>query len=297
MAKQVINRGTTAGDKTGESLYSAFGKVNENFTELYGAMVTLVANIAALPATGEAAKVYVTTDTGRLYRWGGSAYVNIGGLTFDANGNVDANVNLRTGTLANLLLLEGGVSEVGRASDVEALVLFNGVADGAVPFFRNRVVASAISGITATAANVSSTVWTPVPFNLTGQHLANENIINPANPTELFFPSGANAVRIHGHIQFSESAAGESRKLRVEYWNGSVWYGTATPIVNFGNASALPSALSGTGAQPQYAVLDVVFKNTTNATKMRLAYASDDGAGVTVNTANNNQLQIDMLAL
>lgn len=36
MAKQTINRGSSAGDGTGENLYNAFGKVNDNFTELYG---------------------------------------------------------------------------------------------------------------------------------------------------------------------------------------------------------------------------------------------------------------------
>lgn len=38
MARQVINRGTTAGDGTGESLFSAFGKANDNFSELYGVL-------------------------------------------------------------------------------------------------------------------------------------------------------------------------------------------------------------------------------------------------------------------
>lgn len=35
MTQQVINRGTSPGDGTGEILYDAFGKVNGNFTELY----------------------------------------------------------------------------------------------------------------------------------------------------------------------------------------------------------------------------------------------------------------------
>lgn len=42
-------------------------------------------------------------------------------------GNVNANVNLRTGTLSSLLALPGGVSEIGYASDVDTLVKFNGV--------------------------------------------------------------------------------------------------------------------------------------------------------------------------
>lgn len=37
MAQQLVNRGTTAGDGTGESLHSAFGKLNANDTELYAA--------------------------------------------------------------------------------------------------------------------------------------------------------------------------------------------------------------------------------------------------------------------
>lgn len=35
MTKQVINVGTTANDRSGDSLRSAFQKINSNFTELY----------------------------------------------------------------------------------------------------------------------------------------------------------------------------------------------------------------------------------------------------------------------
>ena len=37
-----------------------------------------VANLSALPATGEVAKIYITIDTNLQYRWTGSAYVQIG---------------------------------------------------------------------------------------------------------------------------------------------------------------------------------------------------------------------------
>ena len=36
MAKQVINIGTAANDGTGDPLRTAFDKINDNFTELYG---------------------------------------------------------------------------------------------------------------------------------------------------------------------------------------------------------------------------------------------------------------------
>jgi hypothetical protein len=35
------------------------------------------ANLAGFPASGEAAKIYVAVDTGKIYRWSGSAYVEI----------------------------------------------------------------------------------------------------------------------------------------------------------------------------------------------------------------------------
>jgi hypothetical protein len=46
------------------------------------------ASLAALPATGEAGKIYVTLDTSTTYRWSGSAYVEIsaGGVPTGAAG-------------------------------------------------------------------------------------------------------------------------------------------------------------------------------------------------------------------
>jgi hypothetical protein len=38
---------------------------------------------SAFPATGTAARIYVSTSTGRLYRWDTSVYVEIGGAGAD----------------------------------------------------------------------------------------------------------------------------------------------------------------------------------------------------------------------
>lgn len=179
-AQQTINRGATAGDGTGETLFSAFGKVNANDAELFGAKTEFVANFAALPAVGEAGKIYVASDTqtlyrwtgtayddlssmqfvanaaalpavgealkayvaldtGQLYRWAGAAYVGLGGLTFDTSGNIVANIVPRTGELATLLTISGGAGEVSTATNVRALVLHNGVANGAVAFYPSAV--------------------------------------------------------------------------------------------------------------------------------------------------------------
>ncbi len=85
MAHQPINHGSAAGDGQGESLFSAFSKVNANDAELFGAKTVFVANYAALPAVGEIGKIYVTLDDDAMYRWTGTGYDDLGGIQFVAN--------------------------------------------------------------------------------------------------------------------------------------------------------------------------------------------------------------------
>jgi hypothetical protein len=53
------------------------GKVPNSQLPSYVDDVVEVANYAALPGTGETGKIYVTVDTGNIYRWSGSAYIRI----------------------------------------------------------------------------------------------------------------------------------------------------------------------------------------------------------------------------
>jgi len=53
------------------------GKVPSSQLPSYVDDVVEVANYAALPGTGETGKIYVTIDTGNIYRWSGSAYIRI----------------------------------------------------------------------------------------------------------------------------------------------------------------------------------------------------------------------------
>lgn len=52
-------------------------KVSATYLPSYVDDVLEVANLAALPVTGEAGKIYTTLDTNKIYRWSGSSYVNI----------------------------------------------------------------------------------------------------------------------------------------------------------------------------------------------------------------------------
>jgi len=66
MAKQTVNIGTSANDRTGDSLRSAFNKINENFTELYtelGINDDANLNLGAFEFNGS---VMTTTDSSAI---------------------------------------------------------------------------------------------------------------------------------------------------------------------------------------------------------------------------------------
>lgn len=65
------------GANSGVATLDATGKVPASQLPSFVDDVIEAANFAALPAEGEAGKIYVTLDDNKTYRWGGSAYVEI----------------------------------------------------------------------------------------------------------------------------------------------------------------------------------------------------------------------------
>ena len=65
------------GAANGYASLDASGLVPSTQLPSYVDDVIEAANLAALPATGETSKIYVALDTGKIYRWSGSAYVEI----------------------------------------------------------------------------------------------------------------------------------------------------------------------------------------------------------------------------
>jgi hypothetical protein len=65
------------GANNGVATLDATGKVPSSQLPSFVDDVIEAANFAALPATGEAGKIYVTLDDNKTYRWGGSAYAEI----------------------------------------------------------------------------------------------------------------------------------------------------------------------------------------------------------------------------
>lgn len=65
------------GANSGVATLDATGKVPASQLPSFVDDVIEAANFAALPAEGEAGKIYVTLDDNKTYRWGGSAYAEI----------------------------------------------------------------------------------------------------------------------------------------------------------------------------------------------------------------------------
>lgn len=70
------------------------GKVPAGNLPSYVDDVIEAANFAALPASGETGKIYVTLDTGKTYRWSGSAYVLLNELpAFASQAEAEAGID------------------------------------------------------------------------------------------------------------------------------------------------------------------------------------------------------------
>ena len=80
MAQQVINNGTIAGDGTGEVLFTAFDKTNDNFTDIY--KVAGWGNYAQSAATAQT----ITTIDSKLVIDGGGAASNSSYLPLEIRG-------------------------------------------------------------------------------------------------------------------------------------------------------------------------------------------------------------------
>ena len=67
MAKQTINTGTVANDKTGDQLRTAFTKINDNFTEIYGYPLTSISSGTPASSTATGTKGEVKYDSSYVY--------------------------------------------------------------------------------------------------------------------------------------------------------------------------------------------------------------------------------------
>lgn len=110
------------GATNGVATLGSDGKVPAAQLPSYVDDVLEYANQAGFPATGETSKIYVALDVNKIYRWSGSAYIEVGPTA----GNADSATKLAT---ARTIALSGdatwSVSFDGSANVTSALTLAN----------------------------------------------------------------------------------------------------------------------------------------------------------------------------
>lgn len=158
------------GANNGVATLGADGKVPSSQLPSFVDDVIEAANFAALPAEGEAGKIYVTLDNNKTYRWGGTAYVEISASialgetqgtayegskgkdlkdAFDAheaNTNIHITANERIAWNAKYDKPSTGIAKTDLADDVQASL---GKADTALQASDIADKADKVSGATA----------------------------------------------------------------------------------------------------------------------------------------------------
>ena len=122
------------------------------------------ANLAALPATGEVSKIYITIDTNLQYRWSGSSYVQIGG-SIEKNTNLNTTI---TGTTVETLLYTKniGVITTNNLLKIEDLLVTQNYDSGIVNASGNIILRIRISDSPTLPTDVNSIIATlSIPSN------------------------------------------------------------------------------------------------------------------------------------
>jgi hypothetical protein len=186
------------------------------------------ANLAALPATGTTGKIYVTLDTNKIYRWSGSAYIEVsptvgtiwGGITgtlsnqTDLQSALDAKQNTLTLTTTGT---SGAATLVGSTLNIPSY-------QGGVTSFNTRTGAITLSSTDVTTA------LTFTPYNAT----------NPSAfiaLTALSAGTGISYNNTTGVItntitQYTDALARAAISLTTTGTSGAATYNSTTGVLN-----------------------------------------------------------------
>ena len=217
MAKQVINIGTAANDGTGDPLRTAFDKINDNFTELYG-------------SDDEAANYVIEDTTPQL---GGDLDVNGRRIT-SARSNEDI-VLLPNGTGG---VVASGIRMAGTtlsADDSSSININEGlIVDGTASVSGAATLSStlAVTGAATLSSTLAVTGATTMSAGLTATSLTTNTIsANGSNADLSIQPSGTGDVLISA--------------LRI---NGTTLDSSDSTAVTIAEAVDVTGALTGTSA-------------------------------------------------
>ena len=217
MAKQTINIGTAANDGTGDPLRTAFDKINDNFTELYG-------------ADDEAANYVIEDTTPQL---GGDLDVNGKRIT-SARSNEDIGLlpNGTGGVVASGIRMAGTTLS---ADDSSSININEGlIVDGTASVSGAATLSStlAVTGAATLSSTLAVTGATTMSAGLTATSLTTNTIsANGSNADLSIQPSGTGDVLISA--------------LRI---NGTTLDSSDSTAVTIAEAVDITGALTGTSA-------------------------------------------------
>jgi hypothetical protein len=277
MAKQTINIGSSANDKTGDPLRTAFNKINENFTELYGAspfgqQVTISGNqisanesnadlVLSGSGTGGVVASAVRID-GTSLSSSDSTQININ-ENLDVGGNITASGNI---TATGDIFANGNIN-LGNASSDQTKVVGVFEADN-IQIDGTTITTNTTNGSVTITGNATGGV---VVENLT----INDNTISsPSNSDIVIEPGGTGDVVLSA--------------LRI---NGTTLDSSDSSAINLAEAVDITGALTGTSGSFSTTLAVTGATTLTGATTINNSLTANS---VTTNTIASNGSNADL---
>jgi len=277
MAKQTINIGSSANDKTGDPLRTAFNKINENFTELYGAspfgqQVTISGNqvsanesnadlVLSGSGTGGVVASAVRID-GTSLSSSDSTQININ-ENLDVGGNITASGNI---TATGDIFANGNIN-LGNASSDQTKVVGVFEADN-IQIDGTTITTNTTNGSVTITGNSTGGV---VVENLT----VNDNTISsPSNSDIVIEPGGTGDVVLSA--------------LRI---NGTTLDSSDSSAITLAEAVDITGALTGTSGSFSTTLAVTGTTTLTGATTINNSLTANS---VTTNTIASNGSNADL---
>jgi|TARA_B100001778_G_scaffold272286_1_gene234462 hypothetical protein len=277
MAKQTINIGSSANDKTGDPLRTAFNKINENFTELYGAspfgqQVTISGNqisanesnadlVLSGSGTGGVVASAVRID-GTSLSSSDSTQINVN-ENLDVGGNITASGNI---TATGDIFANGNIN-LGNASSDQTKVVGVFEADN-IQIDGTTITTNTTNGSVTITGNATGGV---VVENLT----INDNTISsPSNSDIVIEPGGTGDVVLSA--------------LRI---NGTTLDSSDSSAITLGEAIDITGALTGTSGSFSTTLAVTGATTLTGATTVNNSLTANS---VTTNTIASNGSNADL---
>ena len=209
MAQQTLNIGATANDGTGDTLYVAMDKVNDNFNEIYASPI--ISDFITI--TGNEIRANRSNDD-LVLEPSGTGVVTTPALTVDSNINITDNIIKTTVSNSDLVLEPSGTGSV----VISKVDINSGAIDNTV-IGANTALAGSFTTLTAsTSASIDGVI------------IADNTITTTSNADLELSGAGTGTVSIEG-IKFPTSDGTTGQFLKTD-GSGQLAFATATATLS-----------------------------------------------------------------